>query len=56
MIMNGIIPGYTVARISRNLGKQSSIGMIGTNGNTYSASDNSLAGIDLRLASSNFRK
>ncbi len=45
-------PGYSVARISRNLGKQSSIGIIGTNGNTYSASDNSLAGIDLRLASS----
>jgi hypothetical protein len=45
-------PGYSVARISRNLGKQSSIGIIGTNGNTYSGSDNSLAGIDLRLASS----
>lgn len=45
-------PGYSVARISRNLGKQSSIGIIGTNGNTYSASDNSLVGIDLRLANS----
>jgi hypothetical protein len=45
-------PGYSVARISRNLGKQSSIGIIGTNGNTYSASDNFLAGFDLRLASS----
>ena len=25
-------PGYTVGRISRNFGKQSSIGLIGTNG------------------------
>ncbi len=45
-------PGYTVARISRDLGKQSSIGIIGTNGNALSEGDNSLAGIDLRLASS----
>jgi hypothetical protein len=45
-------PGYTVARISRDLGKQSSLGIIGTNGNALSAGDNSLAGIDLRLASS----
>ena len=42
-------PGYSVARISRNLGKQSSLGIIGTNGNALSASDNSLAGVDLRL-------
>jgi hypothetical protein len=45
-------PGYSVARISRDLGKQSSLGIIGTNGNALSASDNSLAGFDLRLASS----
>jgi hypothetical protein len=45
-------PGYTVARISKNFGKQSSIGFIGTNGNTFSGQNNSLAGIDLRLASS----
>lgn len=45
-------PGYSVARISRELGKQSSLGIIGTNGNALSASDNSLAGIDLRLAGS----
>ncbi len=44
--------GYTVARISHDLGKQSSLGIIGTNGNALSGSDNSLAGIDLRLASS----
>ncbi|HEY5471360.1 MAG TPA: DUF5916 domain-containing protein [Bacteroidales bacterium] len=45
-------PGYTVGRISRNIGKQSSIGLIGTNGNAFSDLNNSLAGIDLRLASS----
>nr|MCU0407858.1 carbohydrate binding family 9 domain-containing protein [Bacteroidales bacterium] len=45
-------PGYTVGRISKNLGKQSSIGIIGTNGNALSEGSNSLAGIDLRLASS----
>ena len=45
-------PGYTVGRISRNFGNQSSIGIIGTNGNAFSDAANSLAGIDLRLASS----
>lgn len=45
-------PGYTVGRISKNLGKQSSIGLIGTNGNGFSELNNSLTGIDLRLASS----
>ncbi len=45
-------PGYTVGRISRNLGKQSSIGLIGTNGNAFSGAVNSLGGFDLRLASS----
>jgi len=45
-------PGYTVGRLSRNLGKQSSIGLIGTNGNAFSNLNNSLAGIDLKLASS----
>lgn len=44
--------GYSAARISRNIGKQSSIGIIGTNGNAFSEDINSLAGIDLRLASS----
>ena len=45
-------PGYTVARIARDIGKQSSVGVIGTNGNALSANSNSLAGIDVRLASS----
>jgi hypothetical protein len=41
-----------VGRISRNFGKQSSIGLIGTNGDAFSGVSNSLAGIDLRLSSS----
>ena len=45
-------PGYTVGRVSRNFWKQSSIGFIGTNGNAFSGVKNSLAGVDLRLASS----
>jgi hypothetical protein len=45
-------PGYTVGRISRNLGKQSSLGIIGTNGDAFSDLNSSLAGLDLRLASS----
>lgn len=45
-------PGYSVGRISRNIGKQSSIGLIGTNGNAFSDLKNTLVGIDLRLASS----
>jgi hypothetical protein len=45
-------PGYTIGRISRNFGKQSSIGFIGTNGNALAGLKNTLAGIDLRLASS----
>ncbi len=47
-------PGYTIGRITRNIGKQSSIGVIGTNGNAFSDLTNSLAGLDLRLASSQF--
>jgi hypothetical protein len=49
-------PGYTVGRISYNLGKQSSIGLIGTNGNAISEDGNSIAGIDLKLATSEFKK
>ncbi len=45
-------PGYTAGRISRNFGRQSSIGIIATNGNAFSEVTNSLVGLDLRLASS----
>ncbi len=47
-------PGYTIGRVTRNFGKQSSIGVIGTHGNALSGDDNGLAGLDLRLASSTF--
>ncbi len=47
--------GYSVTRITRNLGKQSSIGIIGTDGNSFAVEDNSLVGVDLRLASSEFK-
>ena len=45
-------PGYSAGRISWNFGKQSAIGIIGTHGNASSDADNSLAGFDLRLGSS----
>ncbi len=47
---------FTVARVSRNFGRQSSIGVIGTHGNSLGASTNTLAGADVKLASSTFRK
>lgn len=46
----------SVGRISRNLGNQSSVGVIGTWGNTLSADDNLVGGIDLKLATSKFQK
>ncbi len=49
-------PGYTVGRITRNFGKQSSIGIIGTYGNALSEEDNGLAGFDLRLASAEIKQ
>ncbi len=49
-------PGYSVGRVTRNFGKQSSIGIIGTYGNALSEDDNGLAGFDLRLASAEIRQ
>ncbi|MDP2338910.1 MAG: carbohydrate binding family 9 domain-containing protein [Bacteroidota bacterium] len=46
----------SVGRISHNLGAQSSIGVIGTWGNTLSNDDNLVGGIDLKLATSRFQK
>jgi len=46
----------SVGRISHNLGAQSSIGVIGTWGNTLSNVDNLVGGIDLKLATSRFQK
>jgi len=49
-------PGYTVGRITKNFGKQSSFGIIGTQGNALSDAENALAGFDLRIASAEFNK
>ncbi|MGC9343830.1 MAG: DUF5916 domain-containing protein, partial [Bacteroidales bacterium] len=49
-------PGYSVGRISRFIGKQSYIGMILTDGNSLGDASNTLAGLDLQLASSEFRE
>ncbi len=46
---------YAVARISRNIGGQSSIGFIGTTGNSVGDADNHVIGADVKLATSNFR-
>lgn len=46
---------FTVARISRTLGAESSIGMIGTYGNAVSRSENYVGGVDLKLATSKLK-
>ncbi|MEI8115226.1 MAG: DUF5916 domain-containing protein [Bacteroidia bacterium] len=46
----------SVGRISRNLGKQSAIGVIGTMGNAVSPDENLVGGLDLKLATSHFQK
>lgn len=46
----------SVARVTHNLGAQSSVGVIGTWGNALSSAENLVGGIDLKLASSRFRK
>jgi hypothetical protein len=48
-------PAYTVGRITRNFGKQSSLGLIGTYGNALSEDENGLVGFDLRLASTEIK-
>jgi hypothetical protein len=45
-----------VGRISHNLGKQSSVGFIGTWGNALSTIENKVGGFDLKLATSHFQK
>lgn len=46
---------FSVMRISHNLWKQSSIGIIGTYGNALADSTNMLAGADLKLSTSRFQ-
>ena len=46
----------TVGRISRNIGAQSSVGVIGTWGNAISSDENKVGGFDVKLATSKFQK
>jgi hypothetical protein len=46
---------FSVARVSHNIGPESSIGVIGTYGNAISAAENFVGGIDMKLATSKFR-
>lgn len=46
---------FTVARVTRNLGRQSFIGMIGTRGDAIGADGNWQGGVDFRVATSKFR-
>ena len=46
---------FTVARVSHNIGQQSYIGVIGTNGNAVGPGSNWLAGIDFKIGTSTFR-
>ena len=45
---------FSVARISRGFGSESSVGAIGTYGNAVSAVENYVGGVDLKLATSKF--
>ncbi len=49
------INNFSVARVTRNIGKQSSAGFIGTYGNTQGAEQNLLTGLDLKLSTSTFQ-
>jgi len=45
----------SVLRVTRNIGSQSYVGLIGTNGNALSEVDNQLVGLDMRLATAKFK-
>ncbi|MBN1985648.1 MAG: carbohydrate binding family 9 domain-containing protein [Prolixibacteraceae bacterium] len=49
------INNFSVARVTRNLGKQSSVGIIGTYGNTLANATNLVTGADLKLSTSTFQ-
>jgi hypothetical protein len=46
----------SVGRVTRNIGKQSSVGVIGTWGNALSQDENKVGGFDVKLATSRFQK
>ena len=50
------INNFSVARVTRNIGKQSSVGFIGTYGNALGSETNLVAGADLNLSTSTFQK
>ena len=47
---------FSVARVTHNVGKQSYVGFLGTIGNAVGAESNWLTGLDVKLASSTFRR
>ncbi len=49
------INNFSVARVTKNIWKQSSVGIIGTYGNTLNDSTNLLTGADLKLSTSTFQ-
>ena len=49
------INNFSVARVTKNIWKQSSVGIIGTYGNTLNDSTNLLTGVDLKLSTSTFQ-
>ncbi|TNF44208.1 MAG: hypothetical protein EP310_03500 [Bacteroidetes bacterium] len=51
---NGI-NNFSVARITRNIGKQSSVGIIGTYGNALENETNLVVGADMKLSTSTFQ-
>ncbi len=50
------INNYSVARVTRNFGKQSSVGIIGTYGNALDNETNTVIGADMNLSTSTFQK
>ena len=49
------INNFSVARVSRNIGKQSSVGIIGTYGNALNNETNLVVGADMKLSTSTFQ-
>ncbi|NLO01115.1 MAG: hypothetical protein GX126_02195 [Bacteroidales bacterium] len=47
---------FSVARMSYDIGKQSTVGLISTYGNTNDSIQNGVAGVDLKLATSTFKR
>jgi hypothetical protein len=48
------VHNFAVGRVTRNIGEQSIIGVVGTHGDALFDTDNSLVGVDAKLATSKF--